>query len=292
MQSYVSPLRYPGGKSKLVHYLERLLEENNLVGRGYAEPYAGGAGLALSLLMRGSVSKVYLNDIDYPLYCLWRTVLEDTEALCRKVRNARITLNTWKQHKEKLSSPDKYSELDVGFAFLFLNRTNRSGIISGSAIGGLEQASKWKIDARFYKTTIIHRIRKIAAYKNRIFLYNYDAINFLQKIVAPMPDEDVFVYLDPPYYEKGKRLYQNHYEYKDHKQIATKVASLEHPWIVSYDNVSEIASLYRPFRRQIYSLNYSAAQHYRGKEMIIFSNQLKIPRQRITLSSKAINPGP
>jgi len=277
--SYVyAPLRYPGGKAKLAPFIKGVLEENRLCDGHYVEPYAGGAGIGLSLLLTEYSRHVYLNDISYPLYCFWDTVLNDTEYLTRRVANVKVTPPTWRRQKSILKSPREHAPREVGFAFLFLNRTNRSGIVNGGMIGGNSQAGKWKIDARFGRAELIRRIEAIAAYRDRISIYNMDAMAFMQTVTRRVPAKS-FIYLDPPYYAKGSRLYTDYYQHDDHKRIAKYVQThVTQPWVVTYDNVDEIALLYSGRRSLTYDLNYSASTHRRGTELMLFCDSLKIPR--------------
>lgn len=279
MTNHYSPLRYPGGKSKLANYFREVFNKNSLNGGHYVEPYAGGAGVALHLLMEGICSFIHLNDINRPLFCFWHSVLNETELLCRKIANNKVTVNAWKRNKRIVENYHEYSALDVGYALLFLNRTNRSGIINGGMIGGYEQQGKWKIDARFYRNTLIERIEAIANKKNHIALYNLDAREFMLSCMKGLP-ANTFVYIDPPYYKKGQRLYDNYYEHEDHAEIAKTVAKLRKKWILSYDNEPGISKLYKGYRRLEYSLNYSAADHYAGSELMVYSNDLIIPRPK------------
>ena len=279
MANHYSPLRYPGGKSKLANYFREVFNKNDLNGGHYVEPYAGGAGVAMYLLMEGVCSFVHLNDINFPLYCFWHSVLNDTESLCRKIATNKVTVHAWKRNKGIVQNCHENSMLDVGYALLFLNRTNRSGIINGGMIGGYEQLGKWKIDARFYRDTLIKRIEAIATKKSSIALYNLDAREFMLSTINGLP-ADTLVYIDPPYYKKGQRLYDNYYEHEDHAEIAKAVSKIKRKWILSYDNVPGISKLYKEYRRLEYSLKYSAAEHYAGSELMVYSNDLIIPRPK------------
>ena len=88
----------------------------------------------------------------------------------------------------------------------YMNRTNRSGIIKGGVIGGLEQNGNWKLDARFNKDNLIKRISKIVERKDGIHIYNKD-VSSLVKNYLPKYEDNAFVYFDPPYFGKGKQLY-------------------------------------------------------------------------------------
>ena len=278
MSRFASPLRYPGGKAKLLGFVQELLRANRLLGSHYVEPYAGGAGLALSLLFLEYADTVHLNDIDKSVFFFWKAVLETPDGLCRKIRDTKVSIEQWNRQRSIHAHPENHSDLDVGFAAFFLNRTNRSGIIKGGGmIGGSSQTGKWKLDARFNKPELIRRIKQISTYSSRITLHNLDAERFLQKKVSKLP-KNTFVYLDPPYLEKGPRLYEKHYKFQDHERVAQLVQdSIAHQWIVSYDDHSQIRSLYRHRRWRTYSVGYSAARKYQGSEIMFFSDALRIP---------------
>lgn len=277
--SYVyAPLRYPGGKSKLSPFIKAIFEDNGLCDGHYVEAYAGGAGIGLSLLFTEYSRHIYLNDISYPLYCFWDTILNNTDYLTRRISTVRVTPITWRRQRRILKSPREHAPWEVGFAFLFMNRTNRSGIVNGGMIGGADQTGKWKIDARFGRLALIRRIESIAEYRDRISIHNMDAMAFMQMLTPKLPTKS-FIYLDPPYYVKGSRLYIDYYRHDDHKRIAEYIqTAVPHPWIVTYDNVQEIALLYSGRRRLTYDLNYSASTHRKGTELMIFSDTLRIPK--------------
>lgn len=274
--TFLTPLRYPGGKRKLTNFIKLIIHYNELLDGEYFEPYAGGASVALALLFNEYVRHIHINDIDHSVYAFWYSVLNESESLCRLINDTPVTMNEW--YRQKQIQNDSSAELlELGFSTFFLNRTNRSGIISGGVIGGKKQNGKWKLDARYNKTDLIYRILKIARYKKRIHLYNMDASYFLNKVLCS-DSQCAMIYLDPPYFIKGQQLlYTSYYGPNDHESVAKLVHSLKHPWIVSYDDVSEIRFLYKSFRHISYGLNYSAQNRYRGKEIMFFSEKLNIP---------------
>lgn len=275
---FYSPLRYPGGKGKLTDFMKLVFRENLLCDGYYVEPYAGGASLAVALLLNEYATRVVINDLDRSIYAFWHSVVNRTDELCDLINKAKLSISTWGQQREIQQKKSRCSLLDLGFSTFYLNRTNHSGIINGGVIGGLKQTGKWKIDARFNKKDLIGRIRRIAAYKNRIEIYNLDACKFLQKASSLMPNRTLF-YLDPPYYVKGHALYVNHYKPQDHLSVAKQITTLKkHRWIVSYDYTSEITQLYRSLRRKRYFINYSAGKRGKGEEVMFFSDNLTIPR--------------
>jgi len=278
MKIHYSPLRYPGGKGKLANYIKMVIEQNQLKGGYYIEPYAGGASIALDLLINKYASKILINDIDKSIYAFWHSVVNETDALCELIKKTRININSWKNQKTIQTQKDTRSLIKLGFSTFFLNRTNHSGIINGGVIGGVDQSGIWKINARYNKKVLIERIKTIAALKDKIEIYNLDACKFLDIADAISPQKSLF-YLDPPYYVKGKALYVNHYSEEDHAVVAKHIKEMSNRnWIVSYDYVPQIIKLYNEFRKKIYTINYSVSKHSKkGKEVIIFSNNLNVP---------------
>ena len=203
---FYSPLRYPGGKRRLTTFVMQLLELNGLRQVQYAEPYAGGASLALALLFEEYASTVHINDLSRPVYAFWYSVLCDTKELCRKIQSVDVTIGEWKRQRSIYDARNEAELTELGFATFFLNRTNRSGIIGGGVIGGKGQIGAWSLDARFTKEELMRRIRKIGRYRDRIKIYNQEGIDFTKGIVCGL-GENAFVFYDPPYIEKGQQLY-------------------------------------------------------------------------------------
>lgn len=275
---FYTPLRYPGGKGKLSYFLKDVIEINNLNDGVYIEPYAGGAGIALELLLQEYVRKIYINDVDYAVYAFWFSVINDSENLCNKISNAKVDMDAWFLHKKIINNPSEFSLLDVGFSAFFLNRTNRSGILKAGVIGGKSQEGKWKMDVRFNRGDLIKRINLIADYGQRIFISNSDTLDFMDDISA-LDKNKCLLYLDPPYYIKGQGLYRNFYNHDDHVLVKDKIKESGFPfWLVSYDNAQEIKSIYSEFPQTEYSLQYTAQLKKVGEEVMIFSPNLIVPK--------------
>lgn len=275
--AFYTPLRYPGGKGKLSYYLKEVIQHNSLLDCHYIEPFAGGAGVALELLMQEYVSKITINDYDPAIYSFWHSILNNSDDFCEKIECTEITMETWYQQREILRSNNYDDRLILGFAAFFMNRTNRSGILNAGVIGGKEQAGKWKIDVRFNKPDLIKRIKKIAGYKDRIFIKNEDTLDLLINL-SLKPHENTFMYLDPPYYVKGQELYRNFYEHQDHVDIKNQLIKMPvlH-WVATYDNTKEIKEIYNNQKVMDFDLQYSAQSKRVGSEVMIFSDNLHIP---------------
>jgi len=245
------------------------MKENNLTGCTYIEPFAGGAGLAMELLFRNEVSKVILNDIDKSIYSVWYSILNNTEEMINLISEIDLTLDNWYNQKKIQENKENATLLDLGFSTLFLNRTNRSGIIGAGPIGGKSQNGNYKLDCRFNKEDIISRILLIASRKSDIKFYNYDAIHFTNRIVSRQ-QKKTFVFFDPPYHEKGPGLYLNSFNDSDHRNLASKIKDIKQHWIVTYDNTDFIKSLYDEFNSTIYELNYSLQEKKTANEIMIY----------------------
>lgn len=272
---FPSPLRYPGGKRKLANFVKLVLLQNGLVGCEYVEPYAGGASVALSLLLEDYADHVHINDLNRSVFAFWSVVLNKPDELCRRISSTEVSTAEW--HRQRLIQdavePDV---LDLAFSTFFLNRTSRSGIICGGMIGGQRQTGKWKLDARYNKTDLITRIERIARFRSRITLTGIDTAVYLRTHLPEV--QSAFTYLDPPYYVKGAGLYQHFYTHKDHVEIAGLVRQLTIPWLVSYDTAPEIDLLYAGHTRIAYDLSYSAGEHrHRGSEVMFMSESLDRP---------------
>jgi len=276
--AHFTPLRYPGGKGKLAAFVKRLIELNGLSDGEYVEPYAGGAAIGLELLFQEYVTKIHINDINRPVYAFWKSVLDHTDELTRLVRNTKLTVRSWDKQKRILANYENYDDLSLGFATFFLNRTNRSGILNGGIIGGRDQSGPWKIDARFNVPELVHRIEAIARLRRRISLSREDARKFLSTRLNTLP-ENCLIYLDPPYYVKGKALYYDYYSHEDHVRVAKLMTSKvrRQRWIVSYDNVQPIRKMYAGCRRLVYEVGYSAREVRQGSEVMFFCDRLQIP---------------
>src|SRR5262249_24937016 len=158
----------PGGKRRLAAVVARLLIQNNLRDVDYVEPYAGGAAVALELLYSELAATVHINDLSRPVYAFWSTVLNHNAELCERIRRVRVSMAEWRRQRRIFEDRETADLVDLGFAALFLNRTNRSGILSGGVIGGLDQSGDWGLDARFNRADLIQRIQRIGRYRNRI----------------------------------------------------------------------------------------------------------------------------
>ncbi|MCA9032900.1 MAG: DNA adenine methylase, partial [Planctomycetaceae bacterium] len=243
-------------------------------------PFAGGAGAALALLQNGAVSRIVLNDLDKRVYAFWRAALNQTNAFIDLIHNIPLTIGEWRRQHKICQSPSRHSQLAVGFATFFMNRCNRSGVISGAGpIGGYHQSGKWRLDARFYRDSLAERVANIGRNRDKISVSNLDAIRFLvEKLPRGGERSKVFAYLDPPYVMKGQRLYLNAFEHDDHSALARYVgAQKQLHWVVSYDSCELIPALYEEHRIANLSLQYTLQQKREAQELFVAPHHVSTP---------------
>jgi DNA adenine methylase len=273
---FYSPLRYPGGKNKLASFIAKICIDNNIHSH-YVEPYAGGASVALFLLIEGFVKEITINDKDKSVFAFWHSVLNETDKLCTMITEAEMTMENWREQKNIQKDKERSDLLSLGFSTLFLNRTNRSGILKAGVIGGNEQKGNYKMDCRFNKEEIISRIKLIASYSNCVSLYNLDAIELIDQTENYNKPNTIF-YFDPPYYLKADSLYMNHYNDLNHSLVSNRIKKIKNSkWIVSYDDHEFIEKLYEGNNKKKYSFNHSAFESREGKELLFFSDNLILP---------------
>ncbi|MEL7566583.1 MAG: DNA adenine methylase [Dehalobacterium sp.] len=269
MNKSLSPLRYPGGKFKIYDKVKNLIEINELGDRSYVEPFAGGFGIGLGLLRDNIVQTAVLNDFDPHIYNFWHTILNHADDFLQIMMDTLITIEE-RERQKNIYEDTHTDQVRDGFATFFLNRVNFSGVISGGPIGGFTQSGKYKLDCRFNKDEIKNKVEQIALLKDRIELYNCDASELIAHHLRGRVHES-FYNIDPPYVEKGHRLYTNYFKEKDHRNFERTIA--EHLgdscWIVTYDDCELIRDIYSDYHMAGYDILHNAGGSIQGKEVVI-----------------------
>lgn len=274
MATTYTPIRYPGGKTKLYPEIRAILEMNDLLGHPYAELFAGGAGLAIKLLLKGDVSSIVINDYDRAVYCMWDAIVNHAEEMCGFIDSAVLDIETWKKMRDVYQNHDGVGDFELGKAAFYLNRTNVSGILSGGVIGGLEQTGNYKMDVRFNRKTLKKKVMDIAARRDDIEVTRLDAEGFIDD---RMSDSELFAYLDPPYVQKGPGLYRSAFDEAKHRSLARKVGNARGKWVVTYDADKLIDDIYGDYERGDLEIRYTANVKTVGKEKIILGPGLVWP---------------
>lgn len=273
MPATYTPIRYPGGKTRLHSLVKSLIETNRLEGDTYVEPFAGGAGLACKLLLLEEVPSIILNDYDRAVYCMWDSIVNDSSDLCEFVQSAPLNIEFWLMQRDIYRNRDTAEAKELGFASFYLNRTNVSGILNGGVIGGIGQTGKYKIDCRFNRDNLQKKILRIGEKRDQIELYNLDAEVFVESVL--MDRDSVFCYLDPPYVQKGPGLYRSSFNEGKHRSLASLIQSCKFPWMATYDCDDLIDELYGDNIECTYDIAYSAYQSSIGKEKLILPKHVK-----------------
>lgn len=260
----------------MASYIAKLISVQNPRPSDYAEPFAGGAGAALRLLVDEEVSRVHLNDLNPGIAAFWRCVFWKTEEFADRIESEEVNIEAWRRHAEVYANPCRYEDIELGFSTFFLNRCNRSGILDARPIGGLDQSGKWKIDARFNRESLAYRVRFLGQYRERVSVTQLDAREFLRSI--ELSHERFFVYIDPPYLAQGDDLYLDSLKPNDHAQLASLLRSSPLRWLLTYDTQEWIINdLYVGMRALEFDLAHTAQVQHVGTEYAIFSSDLRLP---------------
>lgn len=265
----LSPLRYPGGKASLAGFFADLISEIQIENATYVEPYAGGVGAGIALLREGLIGDLVINDFDPAVHAFWHSVTTRTTEFVDRVADIPLTVDEWQRQRAIYRAASTEDLLELGFAFFYLNRTNRSGVLTGGVIGGLAQQGNYKIDARFNRDTLIGRIGAIGELSAQITVMCRDGRSIIREY-ADRPD--VFMYIDPPYVQAGSRLYLNAFEGRDHMALADIVNNVGSAhWLMTYDVDPLIERLYSDHFQSRYELYYSARNYIMSDELMIAS---------------------
>lgn len=277
--SYLSPLRYPGGKARLAPYLARVLASQSEVIDTYCEPYAGGVGAGLRLLVDGHVNRLLINDLNPGIAAFWRSVFFDSDRLVSKIEACSVDISNWQKQRAIYLAPNGHEDLALGFATFFLNRTNRSGILSARPIGGLDQTGSWLIDARFNKADLIRRIATLHEFAPQVDIRQERAIDLISTLNRRK--RPVLLYVDPPYVVPGEELYMTDHSWAEHQRLEKVLTRSPHPWILTYDADQGTRALYRDFRCLRFGISHTAQVQKVGREFMFFSRGLRVPDRQV-----------
>lgn len=270
----LSPLRYPGGKTRFVPHLVEWIGDTTYP--SVVEPFCGGASVSLGLLKEDVVRRAVIGDADHLLADFWSAATLMTEELIEYMHSEPVTVKRWK-HWKALESKDI---LTNAMKTLFLNRTSFSGLIRhGSVLGGVDQDAKiaagekvaYPVGCRFNKDTLEESIRRIGQWARQGRLM---AVHSDYRDTLGIADDDGLVYLDPPYVEKSNQLYGKTFAEECHRDTARhayKVAAKGIGVVVSYDDVPLIRELYSdsPFHVHEPKWAYGMGKSKSSRELLL-----------------------
>lgn len=189
------------------------------------------------------------------------------------IEDTPLNVEEWRRQKAVYRAADESDPLALGFAFFYLNRTNRSGILNAGPIGGVNQTGNYKIDARYPTEKLAERVAAIGALGSRITVLSEDGMAVVRRYAN---EPSAFIYVDPPYVEAGGSLYLNAFDCRDHADLAHVLdQAADGNWILTYDPSDFIRGLYIDHDVREYELNYSANRAGKATELLIASRPVR-----------------
>lgn len=231
----LSPLRYPGGKSKLANFIYSKLQESNK--KTLISPYTGGASVELALLNAGVIEKLVLNDLDFGVYSLFWTIQNAPYELIDRLKIKKPTHKDYFEAQSLIRNDYKGCNVfDAAWAMLIVNRLAYSGIFKANPLGG-RYGTQEELLSRWNPKELSNRIERIHSLSDRFEIYNLDACELIEEFYWG----DNVILIDPPYVQKGKQLYRHYYEDTDHIRLSSLLESLYHGFagadiLICYDN--------------------------------------------------------
>lgn len=265
-----SPLRYPGGKSRAVKYLKRFIPPFS----EFREPLFGGGSFSIYMVQKYPTRIFKASDINYDLFCFWNELKSNSENIIYEInkvyeseKNGRWLFDNIMQKRN-----NKLTPLQRAVDFFILNRITFSGVVDS---GGYSEQSFQK---RFTKSSI-ERLKTTAKVIQNIEFYHSDYSTLLEE-----QENDVFIFLDPPYYSATKsRLYGKNGDLHvnfDHELFFRKLNSCAFNWLITYDNSDYIKELYKDYfivewQLQYGMNNYKKKNSAKGEELLIANYDLR-----------------
>ena len=265
MSEIKTPLRYPGGKTRAAEMLissAPYFEE-------YREPFIGGGSVFIKMKQKNPSATYWINDLYYDLFCFWDETKNNVNEVIEIVRKWKKAYPNGRDLYAFLCAEFlNFSKLERAAAFFILNRITFSGT---SLSGGYSQGS---FDGRFTESSI-QRVINVAPLLKNVKITNTDYSEVLHA-----DGENVFIFLDPPYYTATKSaLYGDGGELHkgfDHERFANEVKSCNHKWMITYDDCDYIRELYKdykiiPFELMYGMRNVSKNATMKGNEVVILN---------------------
>jgi DNA adenine methylase len=244
----------------------------------WVEPFAGGAGAALTLLDRDAVAEAWIVDANPGIAAFWRTVVDDGEALASLVERTTPTLTLYDESRQRLMEPEAASKFELGYAAFIVNRCSRSGIVAPTSgpIGG-RVGGRYTVADRFNGPALAARLRHIAGFGSRLKVFQGDGIEFIEDAVESGVEDEILFFVDPPYLREGNRLYANGMTEVDHQRLADALNACPARWALTYDDEPIVPYILYPDRRVLaYDIRNTANKSRVAREFAVFSDNLDL----------------
>lgn len=255
---------YPGSKEKLVRAIQShvpvamLCDRNNRDSR-YIEPFFGAGGVGLRVMRwLPHFRRVWINDIDRGMTCLWETVRNEPEWLIDRVRSFEPKTAAFDQFKRDDGDP-LVDRRDAGFRKLALHRMSFSslGVMAGGPRGGKTQSGTYRVDGRWQPAAIEKEVWRLHGRLSRLKGLEITNRDF-REVLSGACEMD-FLYLDPPYYDQGPNLYKHAMSEKDHLDLAGILRQTTAKWVLSYDDDHRVRELYAWAHIETVATKYNVA---------------------------------
>lgn len=259
-----SPFRYPGGKTWLVPRIRKWLSSLPKRPCEFAEPFAGGAIVGLSVAFENLAERVTLVELDDQVAAVWTAILSgNAENLAAKIRSFYVSRESV---LSALNSPAN-TALERAFVALLRNRVQRGGILApGASLMKLGENGRG-LRSRWYPETLSKRILDIARVKDQLSFLHGDGIRFMREKASR---EDIVFFVDPPYTVAAKRLYV-HSEV-DHEELFRVASTLRGDFLMTYDDAEPIRELARRFSFETKTIPMKNTHHEIMLELLVGRN--------------------
>jgi DNA adenine methylase len=274
-------LRYPGGKSRLLsnitpHIIHQIENNENIL--TYCEPFIGSGSITYNVLKKKNyIKKIILNDKDYSLSCLWNSILFNFEELEDRILAYQPTVVDFFHFKEVLTrnndSLKEESKVSLSLKKLAIHQMSYSGlgVKAGGPIGGKSQKSNYDISCRWNPKNIIKKFKRLRSTLLKYQISDNIVYCLDYKEIINKSNEFTIIYLDPPYYLKGKDMYACSFKDEEHKILSEVLKNTDSKWILSYDDCEEVRNLYKWANMSNFDAKYFIKTIRNKKEILIFS---------------------
>ena len=258
---FLSPFRYPGGKSWFIKTALKWLENQTDRPQLLVEPFAGGACISLAAVESGLVHKAEFAEIDQNVSATWEVILNgEAKWLASKISNFKLTRKNVKKHLAKPTVSLRHR----AFQCLLRNRTSRGGLLTKGA-GLIRDGEDGRgLHSRWYRDTLVARVKKIAALNKKIRFMHGDGFDLIKKYKNKR--QSIF-FVDPPYTKAACRLY-THWKI-NHEKLFSLLSQVKGAVLMTYDDTAEIRNLATKYGFQIKRISMTTTHHRKKRELMI-----------------------
>lgn len=276
-----SPLRYPGGKSRAISQISKLVPEFE----EFREPFIGGGSLFIYLKQIFPQKRFWINDLYEPLFKFWDICQKYLDSVIDQISKWKNQFCEGKSLRKYLDENySKFSDVEKASAFFILNRITFSG--TSDSGGYSEQAFRNR-----FTLSSIERLKNLKEILLGTLVTNLD-----YEEVVKTEGNNIFIFLDPPYYSTSKSaLYGkngNLHKSFDHKHFADVMRKCKHKWLITYDDSKFVRETFSFANIISWDLTYgmrnvNSNSNQDGKELFI-SNYLEECKEGLKIDSAGI----